>query len=142
MFIIYSCGLSILQSVTVSLVIPAVLTLYDGVVKFEARHLRKMVAALRDSLMRRFLGIFQRVKMAVSLNPQKEPFCDRLYAAAAVLDPNQKLLWVDHDVHVSDPDSFEDDDDPNKIANVKTALKGNLLMCRCTKNLEYQFCIS
>ena len=73
--------------------------------------------------------------MAVSLKPQKELFCDWLYIAAAVLDPNQKLLWVDHEVHVSDPDSF-DDDDPNEIANVKTALKGNLLMCRCTKNLE------
>ena len=106
-------------------------------VKFEARHLRKMVAALRDSLMRRILGIFHQVKMTDSLNPQKELFCDRLYIAAAVLDPNQKLLWVDHDVHVSHPDSFEDDDDPNRIANVKTALKGNLLMFRCTKNLEY-----
>ena len=142
MLIIYSCGLSILQSVTVSLVIPAVLTLYDGVVKFEAKHLRKMVAALRDSLMRRLLGVFNQVKMAVSLNPQKERFCNRLYVAAAVLDPNQKLLWVDHDVHVSDSDSFEDDDDPSEKANVKTVLKGNLFMCRCTKNLEYQFCIS
>ena len=45
--------------------------------------------------------------------------------AAIVLDPDQKLLWVDHDVHVSDPDSFEDDDDFNERANFKTALKSN-----------------
>ena len=59
--------------------------------------------------------------------------------AAAVLGPGQKLRWVGHDVHVSDPDSFKGDDDPNERAIVQTALKSNLLMCRFTKYLEYQF---
>ena len=46
--------------------------------------------------------------------------------AAAVLGPGHKLRWVGHDVHVSDPNSFKDDDDPNERAIVQTALKSNL----------------
>lgn len=108
-----------------SLVVPAVLTLYDGVDKFEAKHLRKMVAALRDSLRKRFLGIFQELKMEYSVDPSRGPFCDRIYITAAVLDPNQKLMWVDNDVHISNPDSLDDvDDDPGQIDLLKAGIKG------------------
>lgn len=85
-----------------------------------------MVHALRDSLMKRFLGIFTRVNMGTSFSavPSKDPFSDRVYAAAAVLDPNQKLLWVAEEVHIR-TDLDADEDDQNELEAVKNSLTGD-----------------
>ena len=112
---------------TVSLVVTAVLSLYNGVVKDHARvkHLRKMCATLRDALRRRFLGIFCRVKMGYSADILKEPFVDRVYLTASILDPNLKLAWVDIDVQITADDDIDDEESEERARDeLKRELKG------------------
>lgn len=106
---------------TISLVVPAVLSLYNELVAKvpTLSHLKGMARVLRDSLKRRFLGIFARVGMGHSMDLATEPFSDKAYFVAAILDPNIKLQWVDEDV------IFIDDlDDDDKKEEIKTELKG------------------
>ena len=97
---------------TISLVTTAVLSLYNGVISQldSVRHLRRLLVALRDSLQKRFLGIFSRVKMAVLPEPDSSstPFYNRVYVAATVLDPNMKMAWIDVDVHIPRTASLEE----------------------------------
>lgn len=97
------------------MVVPAVLDLYKNVTEGidKVRYLRKMLVTLRDFLKRRFLGIFIRVEMAYSDLPNKQPFYSRAYFAAALLDPNLKLSWIDLDVKVLADDA---DMDPTEAA--------------------------
>lgn len=99
------------------MVVPAVLDLYNGVIKSlkTAKFLRKMLVALRDSLKRRFLGIFVRCKMAFSVSPAKEGFYNKVYLAAALLDPNL-------DVQV-ESDNLEEDHEQAESSEHKEALK-------------------
>ena len=63
----------------------------------KVKHLRKLVVTVRDSLKQRFLGIFIRMHMAYSEDPEDTPFHNQVYVAASVLDPNLKLAWIDQD---------------------------------------------
>ena len=97
---------------------PAILSLYNSVVKEveTAHHLRRLASKLRDSLMTRFLGVFFRVNMGYTDTPEKAPFHHRIYCAAAVLDPNIKLFWIDEEI----------DDDEEK-PQLKRDMQGILL---------------
>ena len=110
---------------------PAVLALYDCMEKRieTVKYLRRMCTTLRDSLMRRFQGLFVQVNMAVSQNHDKEPFSNKVYAAASVLDPNLKLAWVDEDVHIpSRTDTFDTDvEDLEAKEDLKQEIQGKLL---------------
>ena len=114
---------------TISLVTTAVLSLYNGVISQldSVRHLRRLLVALRDSLQKRFLGIFSRVKMAVLPEPDSSstPFYNRVYVAATVLDPNMKMAWIDVDVHIPRTASLEEDEeDLEEKSSVKEDVKG------------------
>ena len=91
-------GTIFFQSVTLSLVIPAVLTLYNGVLEQlgDVKFLRKLLLTLRDRLKNRFAGIFVNVKMAFSVDISKEAFSSKVYLAAAVLDPNLKQVLCNY----------------------------------------------
>lgn len=116
------------------MVVPAVLDLYNGVVAGadSVRHLRKMLMALRDSLRRRFIGIFVNVNMAVSHSPSSEPFHNRVYMVAALLDPNIKLAWVDIEVKVLS-DSIDEEVDEREVNDQKEGLK------RKIQGMEYVY---
>ena len=68
----------------------------------QVTYLGGMVKSLQTSLKKRFRGIFVNVKMDTSERHEDLPFADPLYLRAAVLDPAFALMWLDHDVLVSD----------------------------------------
>ena len=109
------------------MVVPAVLDLYNSVIKNleTTKYLRKMLLALRDSLKRRFLGIFVRCRMAVSMAPEMEGFHHKVYLVAALLDPNTKLAWVDLDVNFQS-DLLEDELEQADVCERKDALKRDI----------------
>ena len=90
--------------VTVSSVLPCVLSLNHHLEKQkqQVRFLGGMVHSLQCSLKKRFRGIFVNVKMASAAPGEELPFEDHLYIRAAVLDPSFSLMWLHHDVLVSD----------------------------------------
>ena len=91
------------------MVVPAVLDLYRHVTA-QANTLKFLTPtsrALRDSFIKRFVGVFARVGMAYADDLDKAPFGSKLYFLAAMLDPNYKLFWID-DLVVS-RDEEEDD---------------------------------
>lgn len=106
------------------MVVPAILDLYNGVNRQldSVRYLRRMLHALRDSLMTRFLGVFVRVRMGTAVNPSKQPFHNRVYMCAALLDPNLKLNWIDMEVEVLS-DNIDLDVDDMESAEVKKDIK-------------------
>lgn len=63
-------------------------------------HISTMAAALRDSLMTRFLGIYARLKMGVTSGLSCAPFNSMVYQIATVLDPNSALFWIDLDLRI------------------------------------------
>ena len=87
---------------TISMVVPTVLDLYShlGNMREKARHghCKALVNKLMTSLMRRFKGIFVACSMAASEAAHEEPFSDKVYLIAAVLDPRFAMHWVDIDV--------------------------------------------
>ncbi len=60
-------------------------------------HLVKMEEVLRQSLMRRFSGIFAKTDMTKDSGGE-EPFGHNVYFLATMLDPQFGLNWVDLDV--------------------------------------------
>lgn len=72
------------------------MALYNGVTEEveTAVYLRKFAGTLRDSLRKRFQGIFVKLKMANCFG-RIEGFNSNVFIAATVLDPNFKLLWLD-----------------------------------------------
>ena len=88
-----------LQAATISLVVPAVLSLYSGLIEAisspDIQYLRRLATTLRDSLMSRFQGIFMRASMAHGMEKERAPFYNKVYVVAATLDPNIKLQWVE-----------------------------------------------
>ena len=114
-----------LKGVTVSLVIPAVLSLYNGVQEQlkKAKYLRKSLIELRDSLRKRFLGIFVRMKMGYSPALEKEPFQNKVYLVACILDPNLKLAWIDEEVKIPS-DSDDQDYEYEEREKIKQEAKG------------------
>ena len=114
-----------MKSVTVSLVIPAVLSLYNGVQEQlkKAKYLRKSLIELRDSLRKRFLGIFVRMKMGYSPALEKEPFQNKVYLVACILDPNLKLAWIDEEVKIPS-DSDDQDYEYEEREKIKQEAKG------------------
>ena len=101
------------QSVTLSLVVPAVLSLYNGVVEQleECKFLRKLLKTLRDRIKYRCAGIFVNLKMSFSVDPSKDAFNSKVYLAAAILDPNLKLHWLE-DVNIPTDPEYDEDSDP------------------------------
>ena len=101
------------------------LELYGGVVAewTKAKYLRRMAAKLRDSLKSRFGGIFEHLKMAYSATPEREPFNNKVYLVAAVLDPNLKLFWVED---IKTDDEVEDETEAKHV--IKQKLEGKCPM--------------
>lgn len=78
---------------------------------------------LRDSLTKRFEGVFASLGMANSLNIEKATFPNKVDLIAAVLDPNFKLFWVDDLVEV---DEDEDEENPGAQYEQRAAIKARL----------------
>ena len=94
------------QSVTLSLVVPAVLSLYNGVVEQleDVKFLRKLLTTLRD----RIKYIFVNLKISFSVDPS---FNGKVYLAAAIIDPNLKLNWLE-DVNIPTDPEYDEHSDP------------------------------
>ncbi|KAL7379703.1 hypothetical protein ABVT39_004336 [Epinephelus coioides] len=90
--------------VTVSSVLPCVLSLNHHLEKLkkQVRFLGSMIQSLQCSLKKRFRGIFVNVKMLSAAPGEELPFADPLYIIAAVLDPAFSMMWLQHDVLVTD----------------------------------------
>ncbi|XP_014675745.1 PREDICTED: uncharacterized protein LOC106815751 [Priapulus caudatus] len=69
----------------------------------DARFCKPLVSALHTSLERRFRGIFVNCEIDENQGSgsHQEPFAEKLYLVAAVLDPQYMLHWVDADVVVA-----------------------------------------
>ncbi|KAJ7990613.1 hypothetical protein DPEC_G00302210 [Dallia pectoralis] len=87
------------KSVTISMVVPTVLDLNTHLIDMEESRgqCRPIAKALRQSLLKRFSGIFVKTKMAKK-SEREEPFGHDVYFIAAMLDPQFGLSWVDLDV--------------------------------------------
>ena len=87
------------KSVTISMVVPTVLDLNTHLSKMEDTriHSRPLIRALRQSLQKRFSGIFAK---ANNTKPRgtEDPFSHNVYFLATTLDPQFGLSWVDLDV--------------------------------------------
>lgn len=66
------------------------------------RFLGSMIHSLQCSLKKRFRGIFVNVKMLSAAPGEELPFADPLYIRAAVMDPTFSMMWLQHDVLVTD----------------------------------------
>ena len=104
------------------MVVPCILELCYHCVSYtesdNVKYLRKLAVTLRDELMSRFEGVFVRVKLAIRpVNTTKLPFYDRVYIAAAILDPYIKLAWLD------EVRSELDGDDEDKV-QIKQEVQG------------------
>lgn len=95
------CQLLVLfQAVTVSHVVLCLVNLHNVVRTEVYVNLNTMAAALRDSLMTRFLGIYSRLKMGVTSELSSAPFNSMIYLIAIVLDPNSAMFWIDLDLRI------------------------------------------
>ena len=88
------------QAVTVSHVVLCLVNLHNVVRTEVYVNLNTMAAALRDSLMTRFLGIYARLKMGVTSELSSTPFNSMIYLIAIVLDPNSAMFWIDLDQRI------------------------------------------
>lgn len=57
---------------------------------------------MQCSLKKRFRGIFVNVKMLSAAPGEELPFADPLYIRAAVMGPTFSMMWLQHDVLVTD----------------------------------------
>ncbi|XDV31501.1 hypothetical protein PO909_002492 [Leuciscus waleckii] len=85
--------------VTISIIVPTVLDLNTHLIKCETTHIlcRPIARALHGSLKKRFQGIFEQFDMAGKTG-KEEPFNNKIYTLATMLDPQFGLNWVDLDV--------------------------------------------
>ncbi|XP_078138844.1 uncharacterized protein LOC144538503 [Centroberyx gerrardi] len=81
------------------MVVPTVLDLNTHLLKMEETRVqcRPLVRALRESLVKRFSGIFVTTNMAKK-SGREEPFNHNVHFLATMLDPQFGLSWVDLDV--------------------------------------------
>lgn len=88
--------------VTIRMVVPTVLELHSHLTEMdsEKRLCRPLTRALRDSLKRRFAGIFVGLRMAED-HGLDLPFAHDIYMLGAMLDPQFGLNWVEMDVRTS-----------------------------------------
>ena len=95
------------QIATISLVVPTVLDLNShlGKMKERARYCRAVVMALATSLRRRFNGICVSCNMIKVPEVINNPFSDKVYLLATVLDPQFAMHFVDLDVLVAGADA-------------------------------------
>ncbi|KAG8006701.1 Protein TANC2, partial [Nibea albiflora] len=61
-----------------------------------------MIHSLQSSLKKRFRGIFVNVKMLSAASGEELPFADPVYIRSAILDPAFSMMWLQHDVLVTD----------------------------------------
>ena len=89
-----------------SLVVTAVLSLYNRVVEQleDVKFLRKLLIPLRD----RINYIFVNLKISFSVDPS---FNGKVYLAAAIIDPNLKLNWLE-DVNIPTDPEYDEHSDP------------------------------
>lgn len=66
------------------------------------RFLGSMIHSMQCSLKKRFRGIFVNVKMLSAAPGEELPFADPLYIRAAVMGPTFSMMWLQHDVLVTD----------------------------------------
>ncbi|XP_060728440.1 uncharacterized protein LOC132861708 [Tachysurus vachellii] len=95
--------------VTISMVVPTVLDLNTHLLQISESqsHCRPLATSLRQSLLKRFSGIFVRTKM-VEQNGKEDQFNHNVYFLATMLDPQFGLNWVDLDVTNNEsPDSVK-----------------------------------
>nr|XP_055032707.1 uncharacterized protein LOC129421310 [Misgurnus anguillicaudatus] len=87
------------KMVTVSMVVPTVLDLNTHLLQIsESRiHCWPLATTLRQSLLKRFSGIFVRTKI-VEQNGEEDQFNNNVYFLATMLNPKFGLNWVDLDV--------------------------------------------
>ena len=99
---------------TITVVVPLVLDLNSHLQTWhtEARHCQTIVRNLHESLKKRFRGIFIRCLMEKEAGVGgvlEEPFFDKIFLMAPVLDPQYMMHWVDEGVQVGgchgNPDS-------------------------------------
>ncbi|XP_060731809.1 uncharacterized protein LOC132849873 isoform X2 [Tachysurus vachellii] len=97
------------KMVTISMVVPTVLDLNTHLLQISESqsHCRPLATSLRQSLLKRFSGIFVRTKM-VEQNGKEDQFNHNVYFLATMLDPQFGLNWVDLDVTNNEsPDSVK-----------------------------------
>ena len=123
---------------TISAVLPSVLSLnhhlHDLLERTDKkeRYLNKMVNTLKDSLTKRFSGIFVSVQMMTPTVGTSLPLGDVIYLIAAFLDPQFGLLWVDSDVLL----------DEEGKERVRMHVKGITILpfcCLCMFHIKFNF---
>jgi len=114
--------------VTISCVVPSVVALlkYMAGLNSRLRYHGTMVAALVESIHRRFSGLLQTLQIQPSSTTQQQPFEQLIYPAAAVMDPTYGFVWLECD----HPGSAE------IKANVKETVIGKIFTHLCYIKLQ------
>ncbi|XP_004210748.1 uncharacterized protein LOC101239302 [Hydra vulgaris] len=97
------------KNITTLLVVPSIVGLYSHLEQFKTTYLSGMKQVLRNSLQKRFSGIFANVDLIPSID-KKLPFNDLIYIIATVSDPNFSFFWTEKLCHVN----------PGQTDNLKT----------------------
>ena len=120
------------EAVTISLVLPTVLDINSCLRKQSdltspaaSVACKNMVRALRNSLQKRFAGIFRNYAMGSVPNEAmhlEQPFEDDVYLISTTLDSKFSLRWLDLDVQLNG-----EDETANRIRNrIKYKVQGKV----------------
>jgi len=85
--------------VTISCVVPSVVALLKCMtaLKGRVRFHGSVIAALIESIHKRFSGLLQTLQLQPASTVQHEPFEQLIYPAAAVMDPAYGFVWLESD---------------------------------------------
>ena len=84
------------KAVTISSIVPTVLSLAQCLQQLHTTHLTALRVQLLDSLRTRFSGIFAQMEVIPQVQPVIDlPFGSSIYVLSSVLDPSYYLMWVD-----------------------------------------------
>ena len=121
------------EAVTVSLVVPSVLDINSCLRKHSdltssaaSVTCKNMVRALKNSLQKRFAGIFRNCAMGSVPNETmhlEQPFEDDVYLISTTLDPKFSLRWLDLEVQLNGEDKTD-----SRIRNrIKYKVQGKVI---------------
>ena len=99
------------KQVTVSLVVPSILSLNRHLQETQSRFCDSLVIQLQQSIRHRFSGIFERL---CSPQAKSGPYGQDIYFLAAILDPRFGLKWTERDIQLSEEER----------SALETAMKG------------------